>query len=761
MAFDANDLTPHEHFVLERIRLGEVADFTAIGAGAPKPVLRAGFIRKLLLGLDPSWAVQAPGVRIKGARIEGELDLSGCSGSGDKGLPALRLDGCDIPERMNLSAARLAQVCLRQCAFTHILAHAMVVDGVFDFSEARAPGEGGACWIDARGARIGGRVEGGGAKLRIEDGQAREDGVQKFALVLREARVSGGVVLRPDFQAIGGVSLFDAVVDGLVDMRGAHLKAVDRRALNLGNLRASGLVAINRGFRCEGPIWMRGAVLLGGFNADGATVNVKDGEREGVNGENCEIHEDLQMRAKFACNAPVNFAGVVVHGSVHIDDATFSAAPLALDFSKAEIDGELAGSATFAGALKLSGAKIGRNLDLRGLEIGARVPARTEPLLHAIDAASICVGGAALFNGANIKGEVFLPDARIDGYLSFGGGRFINGGGWAIRAPNARIGGNLTLKIEDGDKAPFGAKTVIEGGAKFDRAQIAGAFAWLNLELRGPGPNGDKAPVLSFADVRIGGALSAKSLATPQDGRINAAGAHVASLDDDVDAGWGSESASILLDGFAFERIESANDGWRRRLKWLKRSRRASKHFSPQPFAHAARVYARMGRREDARRISLAQHDMQTLAAAGSSPISWPLSSLFGLVAGYGLSPIRVVRAIALFLALGVAGVFAMNEQGALVTPQGTACNGAVEPALYALDVALPVIDLGQESRCGPGRTARAELSPGLGMGESDWRLFEGAALWNWAHALYAMLGAVLTALAVITFSGALKPKDE
>ncbi|MBY0564781.1 MAG: hypothetical protein K2P58_11405 [Hyphomonadaceae bacterium] len=761
MAFDANDLTPHEHFVLERIRLGEVADFTALGAGGPKPSLRAGFIRKLLLGLDPAWAVQAPGVRIKGARIEGELDLSGCSGSGDKGLPALRFDACDIPERMNFSGARLAQLCLRQCAFTHLVAHAIVVDGVFDFSEAHAPSEGGACWIDARGAKIAGRVEGGGAKLRIEDGQAREDGVQKFALVLREARVSGGVALRPDFRAIGGVSLFDAVVDGLVDMRGAHLKAVDRRALDLGNLRATGLVAINRGFRCEGPVWMRGAVLLGGFNANGATISVKDGEREGVNAENCEIHEDLQMRSKFACNGPVNFAGAVVNGSVHIDEATFSAAPLALDFSKAEIDGEFAGAATLNGALKLAGAKIGRNLDLRSTEIGARVVTRTETLDHAIDAASISVGGAALFNGANIKGELFLPDARIDGYLSFGGGRFINAGGWAIRAPNMRAGGNVTLKIEDGDKAPFGVKTVIEGGAKFDRAQIAGAFAWLNLELRGPGPNGDKAPVLSFADARIGGALSAKGLAMPPDGRINAAGAHVASLDDDIDAGWGSASAALALDGFAYERIDSSNDGWRRRLKWLRRSQRASKPFSPQPFAHAARVYARMGRREDARRISLAQHDAQAFAAAGTSPISWPLSSLFGLVAGYGLAPIRVVRALVVFLALGVAGVFAMNEQGALVTPQGAACNGAVEPALYALDVALPVIDLGQESRCGPGRTARADLGQGVALGETDWRLFEGAALWKWAHALYAMLGAILTALAVITFSGALKPRDE
>ena len=58
-------------------------------------------------------------------------------------------------------------------------------------------------------------------------------------------------------------------------------------------------------------------------------------------------------------------------------------------------------------------------------------------------------------------------------------------------------------------------------------------------------------------------------------------------------------------------------------------------------------------------------------------------------------------------------------------------------------------------------RDPDAELPQGVALGETDWRLFEGVAMWRWAHALYAMLGAVLAALAVITFSGVLKPKDE
>ena len=62
MAFDANDLSPHEHFVVDRTNAGEIADFSAMGGpGGAKPAVRAGFLRKLLLRLDPSWAIRTPG----------------------------------------------------------------------------------------------------------------------------------------------------------------------------------------------------------------------------------------------------------------------------------------------------------------------------------------------------------------------------------------------------------------------------------------------------------------------------------------------------------------------------------------------------------------------------------------------------------------------------------------------------------------------------------------------------------------------------
>lgn len=708
MAFDANDLSPHEHFVVERTNAGEIADFSAMGGpGGAKPIVRAGFLRKLLLRLDPSWAIRTPGVRIKGARIEGVLDLTDCSG---EGLPALALVECEIPETVDLSHARLARVSFEGSQMSQLVAINAKLEGELNLCDVAPLDVGGreTLTVMLRGIHIDGDLLACDAKL------ARAVESQDDALMLQGAVISGSVILDGSFEAFGEITLQGARVHGRLQCTGATLlnRSEDATGLALcADFSHFGSVSFTRA-RCEGEMRFVSA----------------------------EIREEL-----------------VFDEGASLRNETGNA----LVLQNAKIGRVLGDSAKIVGAVVLEGARILGNFEIDGVEIAHRKTMRGDAYGRAIDAANMSVGGALLMRGANVKGEIFLPDARIDGYWALGGGRYINAGAWAIRAPNARVGGNLTFKLADDGFAPHGQKTVIEGGAKFDRARIDGSLSWSQLELRGPGPDGAKGAAFSFADAQIAGPVQAKALTTQQDAFIDASGASCSALDDDVKTGWGAESARLCLDGFAYGRIDSDGEKWRSRLNWLKRSRRDGEKFSPQPFTQAASTYARMGRREDARRVLLAQHDLHTLAGS-AGPFSWALSSLFGVIAGYGLAPMRVVRALALFLALGVFGVLAMNAQGALVTPQGRACNGAVEPTLYALDVALPVIDLGQETRCAPGRTARAELSPGVAVSEtSDWRWLEGVALWRWAHALYALVGAILTALAIVTFSGIMKPKDQ
>ncbi|MGE0662662.1 MAG: hypothetical protein AB7H66_03545 [Hyphomonadaceae bacterium] len=709
MAFDANDLSPHEHFVVERTNAGEIADFSAMGGpGGAKPNVRAGFLRKLLLRLDPSWTIRTPGVRIRGARIEGVLDLTDCSG---EGLPALLLTECEIPEPIDLSHARLARLSFAGSRMSRLAAIETQVDGEFNLCNV-AP-------IEAHGREI-------------------------LTAKLRGMRVDGDVLAR--------------------DAKFARALDSDDDALMLQGAEIAGNLLLDGAFEAFGCLWLANAKIDGGFSCEGATLlnRSEDTSGQAINADGARF--DTVLMRKVKVEGEVRFSGARVARDFDISEGASFRNELgaALVLSNAEIGGQVFGDTMkIAGQLWLQNASIARNLDLRGAEIVHRTSLSGNTYGRAVDATSMSVGGGAMLQGANIKGELFLADARIDGYLAFGGGRYIHPGNWAIRAPNARIGSNLTFTLPENGFAPHGQKTVIEGGCRLDRARVGGRLGWSALELRGPGPNGAKGAVFSFSDAAIDGAIEGRALTTQQDAFIDAAGATCAALDDDVRTGWGAEHARLGLDGFNYARIDSDGERWRQRLNWLKRSRRDGERFSPQPFTHAANTYARMGRREDARQVLLAQHDLRTLTGS-SGPFTWVLSSLFGLIAGYGLAPIRIARALVLFLVLGVAGVLAMNAQGALVTPQGRACNGVVEPALYAIDVALPVIDLGQESRCAPGRTARAELSPGMAVSEtSDWRMFEGVAMWRWAHALYAILGAILTALAIVTFSGVMKPKDE
>lgn len=71
-------------------------------------------------------------------------------------------------------------------------------------------------------------------------------------------------------------------------------------------------------------------------------------------------------------------------------------------------------------------------------------------------------------------------------------------------------------------------------------------------------------------------------------------------------------------------------------------------------------------------------------------------------------------------------------------------CGDQVEPSLYALDIMLPLVDLHQESKC--------VISSADGWGPLAWRLFRAA---------YALVGAYMTSMLILTLSGVLRRSIE
>src|SRR5262245_19915041 len=127
-----------EDFVVERTKLGEFADFTVLPDYDAKalPKVSASLIRSLLLGFkvdsDGQSIVRAPGVRVRGAHIEGKLDLTDCGG-GD-GLPPLILEACELPCCIDISGSRIARLSVAKSKFREIQAEGAQIDGDLDFA---------------------------------------------------------------------------------------------------------------------------------------------------------------------------------------------------------------------------------------------------------------------------------------------------------------------------------------------------------------------------------------------------------------------------------------------------------------------------------------------------------------------------------------------------------------------------------------------------------------------------------------------------
>jgi hypothetical protein len=228
------------HELPTSLRVSQQADVTVRGA----------FLRKLLLGLIPPRATaghnpRTHGIRLRGAIISGEIDLSDCVGTKGSPLPPLLLEHCiiagaefvkwsigdtsvvqKIRRAINAANARLSRFSLHGCR----------VDGRVDLTGAKLEGPleisniaplnpNCPCQIFARRCRISGSLIATNAKLQIRAGLRTEFDESDYSLNLVNATIDGSVILQPCFVAIGGVDVRNARVSRDIWAEAAILKA--------------------------------------------------------------------------------------------------------------------------------------------------------------------------------------------------------------------------------------------------------------------------------------------------------------------------------------------------------------------------------------------------------------------------------------------------------------------------------------------------------------------------------------------------------
>ena len=197
---------------------------------------------------------------------------------------------------------------------------------------------------------------------------------------------------------------------------------------------------------------------------------------------------------------------------------------------------------------------------------------------------------------------------------------------------------------------------------------------------------------------------------------------------------------------------------------WVQRQQSSASEFHPQPYRHLAKVLRAQGHYQAAREVAI----VEQWATPSANRVTRLLRSVWGVCFGFGLSPVRATATVVVLLAIGTGGVwwawkqadalvinysYAMTEvadapvflrpEGAQATAGAPPCgDNDIQPLFYAMDMMVPVMALHQMDKCW------VDTRPGT----EGWRVF-----WS----VFSFVGKLVTSLALLTYSGVLKPKEE
>lgn len=518
-----------------------------------------------------------------------------------------------------------------------------------------------------------------------------------------------------------GVQLVGAWIDGPLDLEAATLP----RRLGLKNC------------------WIDGEIRL--QHATTVTLSMLGSRSAGVVANSLRCRGDLNLRAGFRSDGKVDLGRATIEGDLNCAGGRFDNGDGdAMAADRAEIGGSVFLNNGFhaTGEVRLLGATIGGGLACRG----GRFDNDGGDALSA-DRAEIG-GGVFLDTGFHAAGEVRLLGAKIGGGLACRGGRFDNAEGDALSADGAEIGGDVFL--DPGFHAT--------GAVRLLGAKIGGDLTCRLGRFDNPGRIG-----LALDNAKVAGTafFDGSFEAT---GELRLTGASIATVFDDAKTGpilvldgftwtrFGPGAACDARSRIAWLDRQPPDD--------------LGADFKPQPWEQCAAVLAAMGHEEDARRIRMEKRRRMRRARLlravtprdrARAWVGGIFDRLLDLSIGYGWRPLRPVYALfGLWLVASLAyaslppGVMAPTDSRVFLDPSIPAecrvdwigysgptpprvddekrretlsrelgapqtlawkdiCGrrlpseySAFQPALYALDVLLPVVDLRQERDWAP-----------------------------------------------------------
>lgn len=546
------------------------------------------------------------------------------------------------------------------------------------------------------------------------------------------------------------------------------------------------------------PVRIRGANIVGALRPPSA---VSAGSRAAVQFWDCQFDmpvdfsgaEFLVLRfvdctlpafigASLSVGADLDLSGSRFDGVSNYESELSDVGSCSIHLKHARIGGKLDLSSSArnrfraTGTIRLDGAQVDGDVSLAG----GRLDGCGEP---ALSARSAVVGSNVELDPSaghrfEASGEVIFAASQIAGDLSCAGARLCNPEGRVLHCEDLSVE-SVFLTASDELNLPFEAR----GRLNFLTAVINGSFFMTSARLA-PGPDyrgllKKGGPiVINLQQARISNALvfsnigaisdaaatsSLKDERQPVEGWFLLTGTQMSTILNDVATGWPA-CGYLDIDGASYSIIRHVGGGdlADRGIRWLQRQfpngvpdRRS---FRPQPYEQLTRVLRDGGRAVEANAIAVEKIRMR-LAARVDRPWARIFPNLLMMVSSYGYSTRRAIASFLVFILFGTTmyatALFGFQQPfvpvenepgpmtyefafGLLTSTTENGCQG-LDVLHYALDAALPVIDLAQDLRC--------RFTP---AGSFRW-------FWLLLHSLYVLGGAALSAIVVLTLSGVMR----
>jgi len=622
-----------------------MAQFSVLRARGPGQTIRAEVLRSVLVGPGP---IAASGVRLRGVKIKGTLNLEGAAVRCPLRLCDCYFDG----DRPAFSFATFSVLELKHCLLDGLAAQSLVVSKRLDLSNSTFTGT-----IELDASEVAGWFICTGAKL---EGRNKD----RYSLSAEGMTVGGGVILDKT-KVTNAVNLSGARITGQLKCTGSELNGKDEQGNSLvaNRITVGRAIHLDEGFTAAGAVRLPGADITGQLNCKNATLNGRDDRGYALSAFMTRIDGDVILDEISTTAGAVEIFGADVTGRFRCLDARFDGTDargyaLVASQVKVGVDLSLDGVQTKDGAIQLTGAVIGGQLTCRKTERDLKdrkphlqvavSPRVNSPSVNSLIADSVVIRdrliisdftavGTVRLAGAKIGGRLQCSNAELNGQDKYGrallaDGMTVGGGAWfagvrtsrgVFRMVGAEITGDLhyqgirlasvgdhrdaliadrikvtgSVFFRPGQKSGQIEETVADGSLSLRSARIGGSLELKPSRLAG-GSADDRRTALDLTGAQI-----AHDLTWEPDqavtGTVILEGASAGQLKDRLDCpskgNWPPASDGRLrLDGFTYGRISDAQQvDWRRRLAWLgspdksakKKKHQAGRKGQPEPAA--------------------------------------------------------------------------------------------------------------------------------------------------------------------------------